>query len=118
MLALGYVDVRLRFWQFEVEAELGILVKNQKVVNPVKGDVSDSELNAGCVILTQPRKWMKEYPMLQKVILKSIKVMITCQKLDSYLKFQRDIEIWKFWQNEILSYLDLRKLPYLAQFLR
>ena len=41
-------------------------------INPVKGDNSDSELNAGCVILTQSRKWMKERrkpPCYQKLFL-------------------------------------------------
>ena len=64
------------------------------ILNPVKGDVSDSELNEGVVILTQPRKWMKER---RKAPLKSIKVMITCKKSGPYLKSSL-----RYWDLKIL----------------
>ena len=47
-------------------------------LNPVKGDVSDSHLNAGGGGF--------DHPLLLKVILKPIEIMITCKKSGHYLK--------------------------------
>ena len=74
----------------------------------------------GGVLLTTARKWMKECPwdpMLLKVISRSIKIMTKC-KSSPYL--QNLLIYWdlKFCGNNIFLYFDLRKLPYLAQFLR
>ena len=59
-----------------------LLEYEDKIVNPVKGDVSDSELNAGVGqfdTTSEMNEGVPYDPMLLKVILKSIKYMITCK---------------------------------------
>ena len=58
-------------------------------VNPVKGDVSDSELNARGGDFRHPPEINEGKPLdpiLLKVILKPIEFMITCKKSGPYLK--------------------------------
>ena len=64
-------------------------MKNKKKLNTAKGDISDSDLNAGgCHYYTtsEMNKGAAKDPMLLKVISKPIKVMITCKILGPYLK--------------------------------
>ena len=94
---------------------------NHQHVNPIKGDVSDSHLNAGGGRFDHPLEINEGAPwdpILLKVILKPIKFMITCKKSGPYLK-----NLPRYWNLKILilqnfAYLGLRKLPQLAQFLR
>ena len=71
--------------------------------NPVKGDVSDSQPNAGGglfgppLVINEGAPWA---PILLKVILKPIKVMITCKILGPYLNNSaryRDLKNLSFW---------------------
>ena len=73
-------------------------------LNPVKGDVSDSALNAG--------GGTGEDPIIANSYFETYKSYDHMQKNQGDIKKKiTEIEIWKFWDYEILLYLALRKLP-------
>ena len=109
-----YIEI-LEFREYEIWLQVAFFIRRMADLNPIKGDISDSQLNAvGGQFWPPSRNLWKSAARshIAKSYFKSYKLYDHMQNIKARIsKIQWDIEVWKFWDYVILSYLGLRKLP-------